>query len=199
MKPFSQACENNKQPILEALKPAFAGCHTILEIGSGTGQHAVFFARYLPHLYWQTSDQVHYHDGIHQWIAESGLENIGLPIALDVSEDTWPTADFDGVFSANTCHIMSWSDVGAMFKGVSELLPPGGCFCLYGPFNRNGEFTSQGNARFHDSLVRQDPKMGIRDDEAIFGLAEEHGLGLGSDLNMPANNRLLVMEKMAIS
>ncbi|WP_423907397.1 DUF938 domain-containing protein [Candidatus Spongiihabitans sp.] len=210
MKPFSQACENNKQPILAVLKNYFANASGILEIGSGTGQHAVFFAENLPGLFWQTSDQAPFHRGINLWIDDVAFDNIGKPIALDVRQkEQWPAnivnkqehgvrfsgVKFDGVFSANTAHIMSWDAVVEMFRGVGCLLMDNGLFILYGPFNRNGEFTSPSNEKFHGGLLRQDPQMGIRDDRAIVALANRNKLSLIDDVAMPANNRILVFSK----
>ena len=195
MKPFSQACQNNRQPILDQLQIAFEECQRVLEIGSGTGQHAVFFGREMPHLFWQTSDQDYYHPGISLWLDEAGLDNVGYPLSLNVSNNTWPDEPFDGVFSANTCHIMSWAEVEAMFSGVARVLNAGGVFCLYGPFNRNGAFTSEGNAAFHQSLIARDNKMGVRDDRAVIRLARENGFEFDHDIAMPANNRLLIFSK----
>ena len=195
MRPYSQACENNKQPILKILRRLFADRNRILEIGSGTGQHAVYFAEQLPHLYWQTSDRERHHDGIRQWIVETQAQNIGLPISLDVTASHWPQTGYDGVFSANTAHIMSWEAVEKMFHGVADLLCEGDVFALYGPFNRDGAFTSPSNYQFHCSLVRSDPRMGLRDDRSIYDLARSSGLCPVEDNAMPANNRLLVFSK----
>ena len=134
MKPYSKACDNNKQPILNELKSLFCSEQHVLEIGSGTGQHAVFFAEQMPTLFWQTSDCIGNHSGINQWIDEGQLTNIAHPIELDVSNSVWPDRVFDNVFTANTCHIMHWHDVIAMFKGVSKLLTVNGTFVIYGPF-----------------------------------------------------------------
>ncbi len=210
MKPFSQACENNKQAILEVLKNYFAKAVAILEIGSGTGQHAVFFAENMPKIFWQTSDQSQYHPGINLWIDDvatdyAGKRNIGRPLVLDVRQQAqWSTSmmakqgfgvKFDGVFSANTAHIMSWNMVVDMFKGVGCLLNHNGLFVLYGPFNRDGEFTSPSNEQFHAMLLGQDNQMGIRDDRALVELGNRQQLSLIDDVAMPANNRILVFCK----
>ncbi len=197
MKPHSQSCENNKLPILKVLIHAFHDRTRVLEIGSGTGQHAVFFAENLSHLFWQTSDQPMYHSGIVAWIESSTARKPGWPLTLNVAKDTWPEDDFDAMFSANTCHIMSWTEVQSMFKGIGRVLPVGGVFALYGPFNRCGEFTSEGNERFHQSLTTRNPLMGIRDDQDIFTLAIACGLVCEDDHEMPANNRLLVFRKQS--
>ena len=132
-KPFSQACENNRSPIGAVLMRLLSTSASVLELGSGTGQHAVRFAQQLPHLHRQTSDRMENHSGINQWLDGSGLDNVGAPIALDVSRDVWPTEPFDAVFSSNTAHIMAWSEVEIMFSRVSGTLSAGGLFCLYGP------------------------------------------------------------------
>ncbi len=196
MKQFSQACENNKGPILDILHEAFRNAETVLEIGSGTGQHAVWFAGHLPHLVWQTSDLAVNHPGIRAWIAEAGLPNLRQPLVLDVSR-AWPLQAVDGVFSANTAHIMAWREVQAMFAGVARLLEDNARFCLYGPFNYGGEYTSDSNARFDASLRAQDPRQGIRDLEDLQRLGDDVGLRLFADHPMPANNRTLVWAKRA--
>ena len=196
MLPFSQACENNKQPILQILQTAFRNCKFILEIGSGTGQHAVFFAEQMPWLIWQTSDQVEYLDGINAWCDQAQLANLKKPLVLDVTQKPWPHINaVDGIFSANTCHIMSWSMVEDFFEGVGNTLKSGGRFCLYGPFNYHGQFTNDSNARFDQWLKQRDPLSGIRDHEAIVALAAKAGLTLLEDHAMPANNRTLVFHR----
>lgn len=195
-KPYSQACENNKVAILNVISQYFDRCSHILEIGSGTGQHAVFFAREMPKLQWQTSDLRDNHSGIISWLSEAGLDNVRYPIELDVSLVDWPVEYIDGVFSANTSHIMAWPEVEAMFQGIGCHLPDGGIFCLYGPFNYQGKSTSESNALFDQHLKQRAPHMGIRNFEAINSLAAEQGLILLSDCEMPANNRTLVWEKV---
>ena len=151
MKPYSEACEENKQPILVVLERVFAGSRSVLEIGSGTGQHAVYFGAALGHLIWQTSDRPENHPGIRRWLDEAALPNVRAPVCLDVAGE-WPCERFDAVFSANTTHIMSWPEVEELFGGVGRVLNPGGCFALYGPFNFGGSYTSESNARFDESL-----------------------------------------------
>lgn len=194
-KPYSQACENNKTAILEVISQYFDACSHILEIGSGTGQHAVFFAGEMPQLKWQTSDLKENHSGIISWLSEAGLENVRYPIELDVSLPEWPVEGFDGVFSANTSHIMNWSEVEAMLQGVGYHLADGGIFCLYGPFNYHGKYTSESNALFDQHLKQRAAHMGVRNFEAIDSLAREQGLMLLADCEMPANNRTLVWQK----
>ncbi len=189
---FSQACENNKEPILTLLRGLFADSRDVLEIGSGTGQHAVHFAANLPHLIWQTSDRRENHDSIAAWLTEANLSNAMPPLTLDVDETPWPLDATGAVFSANTAHIMGWSSVVNMFTGVARILTPGAPFVLYGPFAYSGRHTAQSNARFDASLRSQDPQMGIRDMDDLLALGREQGLALASDNPMPANNRLLV-------
>lgn len=190
-KPFSQASENNKAAILQVLESAFAEVSQVLEIGSGTGQHAVHFARHLPHLQWQTSDLEQHHPGIALWLAEAQLSNLAPPLPLDVTQTEWPALIFDAVFTANTTHIMPWQAVECMFARIGERLPAGGVFCQYGPFNYDGRYTSDSNARFDLWLKSADPARGIRDFEAVEALARAAGLALRRDHEMPANNRLL--------
>jgi len=196
-KPFSQACENNKTAILEVLKTELADCKQVLEVGSGTGQHAVYFAEHLPHLNWQTSDQVSYHAGIRQWLADSELENVHAPLHLDVRDYAWGEAVYDAVFTANSLHIMALESAQHFVGQVGRALSSGGCFVAYGPFNYNGAYTSESNARFDTWLERQDPLSAIRDFEVLDRTARSGGLSLSGDYTMPANNRLLVWRKLS--
>ena len=195
MKPFAESSEQNKPPIYAVLKAFFHDIETVLEIGSGTGQHAVFFAEKFPHLTWMTSDLAQYHEGIQMWLQESGLSNTQGPLLLDVDQADWPVQKTDAVFSANTVHIMGWSSVEKMFAGIGRVLNRNGVFCLYGPFNYNGQFTSQSNAQFDIWLKQRDHVSGIRDFEALQKLANDAGLHFIEDIEMPANNRILVWEK----
>lgn len=197
VKQFSPACERNREPILAVLRDVLADHTHILEIGSGTGQHAVFFTAALPHLLWQTSDLPENHPSINAWREEARLANVLPPLTIDVSTNAWPNEIFDAVFSANTCHIMAWSEVQMMFKGVRDHLRTDGLLCLYGPFNYGGRFTSDSNAQFDASLKARASHMGIRDFEAINALAQDQGLILQNDYAMPANNRLLVWANKA--
>jgi len=194
-KPFAESCVQNRDPILAVLRELFADRGHVLEIGSGTGQHAVYFGAGLPHLRWQTADVTPHHAGIHLWLAEAGLANVLPPLALDVNETAWRNGRYDAVFSANTLHIMSWPEVEKFFEGVGEVLEAGGILAVYGPFNYNGAFTSESNARFDAWLKARDPVSGVRDFEAVDALARAQGLRLQQDIAMPANNRTLVWRK----
>lgn len=194
-KPFAESCVENQVVILDQLRPLFADRRSVLEIGSGTGQHAVFFAKAMPHLRWQTSDRKDNHAGIDMWLAESGLLNVRSPLTLDVATNDWPKGSYDAAFSANTVHIMGWSEVEALFQGLGKVLQAGAVFVLYGPFNVNGRFTSQSNARFDQWLKSRDPKSGLRDKAKLSALGASQGLMLDQDIEMPVNNRLLVWRR----
>jgi len=194
-KPFSQACENNKQPILDILLRVFSDRKQVLEIGSGTGQHAVHFAPQLPQLIWQTADLEHNHEGINAWIDDNPAENLRSPLPLDADHLPWLFDPVDAAFTANTCHIMAWSSVVNMFAGLDSAMEPNATLAIYGPFNYNGKFTSESNARFDQWLKQKAHHQGIRDFEAINKLAGKIGLSLIEDNEMPANNRLLVWQR----
>jgi cyclopropane fatty-acyl-phospholipid synthase-like methyltransferase len=193
MKPFSESCERNKEPILAVLREHFARASRVLEIGSGTGQHAVHFAQQMPHLAWQASDLPPNHAGILLWLEEAGLNNVLPPLTLDMlAPETWPPTTFDAMFSANTFHIMSWPAVQRAFDFIGATLAPGGVLAVYGPFNYGGEYTSDSNRNFDVWLKNRDPQSAIRDFEAVDALARAQGLRLVEDVTMPANNRTLV-------
>ena len=192
MKPHSEACERNRDPILKVLQEWFASAGTVLEIGAGTGQHAVYFARHLTHLTWLPTDREENLPGIRQWVTEAGAANLHDPQPLNVMSPHWPVSHADYVFTANTAHIMSWIEVEAMFEGVGKVLREKGLFCLYGPVNREGRFTSESNRDFDAMLRARDPVMGIRDDQALIALGSRCGLTFVADNSMPANNRLLI-------
>ncbi len=196
-KPFSEASEQNKGPILMVLKEVFARSRRVLEIGSGTGQHAVYFAAQLPHLSWIPSDLPHNHPGIQAWLDDAALPNMEPLLALDVRQRDWGAPQVDAVFSANTAHIVAWDGVQAMFAGVGALLPAAGVFALYGPFSYGGRHTSPSNARFDAWLKQIDPVQGVRDFEALSLLAAEAGMSPLRDVPMPVNNRTLVWVKHA--
>ena len=192
MLPSSEACERNKDPILAVLRGAFAATRQVLEIGSGTGQHAVHFAQHLPQLRWQPSETAENLGTLRARVELEGTANLAPPVRLDVRRHPWPVVGCDGVFSANTLHIMSWEAVCDFFHGVGELLPSQGVLCIYGPFRYAGRYTSESNAAFDRFLRERDPVSGIRDFEALDALARQEGLELDGDHDMPAHNRTLV-------
>lgn len=193
--PFSAATERNKQPILTVLRALWPAPQRVLEIGSGTGQHAVYFAEKLPHLGWIPSETPARMATLKPRLEQASLVNISPPVELDVSETPWPDCNANSAFAANVAHIMGWDAVIAMFRGVGRMLDADGQFCLYGPFNYNGRFTSAGNAAFDEDLRARDPAMGIRDLADLQKLAGEYDLELAQDHEMPANNRLLVWQR----
>lgn len=198
MKPFAPSCERNQTPILEKLKILFppSSKKHILEIGSGTGQHACAFASGLPHLIWQPSELEDKIIGIQQWIEETKVQNCRSPIILDVTNpQNWPRMEYDAAFSANTAHSLSWMQVIQMFQGANQCLGENGLFMLYGPFNYAQQYTSASNAEFDAWLKTHNTFSGIRDIEAIQALADDCGLRPLYDFEMPNYNRLLVWEK----
>jgi cyclopropane fatty-acyl-phospholipid synthase-like methyltransferase len=198
IKPYSEACDRNRDPILAGIRPLLAKCQAVLEIGSGTGQHAVYFAEKMPHLIWYPSDREENLAGIELRRKEAALANVRPPLPLDVAQSPWPNVAADTVFSANTTHIMHWPEVKAFFAGVGALLPEQGMLLLYGPFNYKQHYTSESNARFDDWLKARDPLSGIRNFEDLDRLANRAGMVLRQDFAMPANNRLLFWQKQTI-
>ena len=195
-KPFSPACERNQDAILAVLREHFANRTRVLEIGSGTGQHAVHFARALPHLVWQTSDVPAHLSGIRQWLADAHLPNTPAPLAFDINAVS-PPGEFDAIFSANTLHIMGWDEVQRLFAALPQLMRESALLVVYGPLNVGGRFTSASNAAFDASLRADHPQRGIRDFEAVDALARAAGLGLVEDRAMPANNRCITWRRTA--
>ena len=195
MKPYAESCAQNREPILAVLREAFGDRQRVLEIASGTGQHAVHFGQALPHLAWQTSELPENHAGIQAWLDEAQLCNVLPPLALDVNAADWPAEPVDAIFNANTVHIIAWPAVERMFAGIGRVLAAGGILCLYGPFNYGGQFTSESNARFDVWLKSRDPNSGVRDFEAINMLAQAQGLRLLRDVAMPSNNRTLIWRR----
>ncbi|MCK5918474.1 MAG: DUF938 domain-containing protein [Cocleimonas sp.] len=195
-KPFAGSCEQNQDPILNVIQPLLKECQSVLEIGSGTGQHAVYFAGKMPHLHWQTSDRVENHQGINAWLQETHNANIYPPLTLDVSKDPFPKQPFDAIFSANTLHIMSKNDVSAFFQNITTCMKAGSILLAYGPFNYNGEYTSDSNAQFDRWLTSRDINSGIKDIEWLNELADAIGLERVDDYAMPANNRMLYWKKL---
>jgi cyclopropane fatty-acyl-phospholipid synthase-like methyltransferase len=193
----SEACERNKGPILAVLAAELAAQHAVLEIGSGTGQHAVHFATHLPYLTWQPSEMRSQLAPLIERLRREAPPNVRAAIALEVHDDPWPAGDVDAVFSANTLHIMAWSAVREFFRGSAAVLRPGGVLCVYGPMRYRGEYTSPSNAQFDQWLKERDPQSGIRDFEALDALARAQGLRLHADHAMPANNQTLVWQRPA--
>jgi len=194
VKRSSDACERNREPILKILKRVFADRRAVLEIGSGTGQHAVYFAAELAHLTWQPSDVAENLPSIRAWREEAAEPKPLEPIELDVDRP-FPAVGVDAVFTANTLHIVSWPQVEQMFAAIGRLLPFGGVLAIYGAFKYGGKHTAPSNAEFDAWLRGRDAKSGQRDIEAVTALANSHGLVLEEDNAMPANNRLLVFRQ----
>jgi hypothetical protein len=192
----SEACERNKEPILQILRRTFSASSAVLEIGGGTGQHAVFFATHLEHIRWQPTDRADVLDALDARVKLEGPGNCESPVELDVDDRPWSAAiaerRFDAVFTANTLHIMSWSSVENLFDGIGPMLADGGLLCVYGPFKYAGRFTAPSNERFDQALRARDPLSGIRDFQSVNDLAVRQGLALLADHAMPANNQLLV-------
>jgi SAM-dependent methyltransferase len=202
-KPFSPAAERNRDAILTVLRqhltiPAHPERQPlrVLEVGSGTGQHAVHFAGSLPYVLWQCSDVAEHLAGIRAWLSEAGLSNTPPPWELDVNVGL-PTVAYEAVFTANTLHILGWAEVQRLFAELPRALARGGLLVVYGPFNVGGQFTSTGNATFDAALRADDPKRGIRDLEAVDSLAQAAGLAMVADVSMPANNRCIVWRRQA--
>jgi len=196
-KPFSEACENNKVPILGVISHYFSKGITVLEIGSMTAQHVQFFAEKLPEVTWQPSETAEHMKTLQAGLEGVELDNILPPIQLDVTDAIWPLTMAEGIFSANTLHIMPESAVARFFRGASVVMAPEAYLCVYGPFNYGGEYTSESNARFDNWLKIENPASGIRDFELVNALAAKESMTLVADHEMPANNRLLVWQKMA--
>lgn len=195
-KPYSESCDQNREPILRVLKPLLSESSSVLEIGSGTGQHAVYFAQKMPHLTWHTSDCIAYLPGIHMWQQEAALDNMPHPVELDVTQSNWPENDFDAIFTANSVHIMSWRDVVALFSGAGRSLTFDGLFIIYGPFNYDQSYTSDSNERFDEWLKAHDPQSGIKNFEDLVLLADDAAMTLVDDIEMPANNRILIWRSL---
>jgi cyclopropane fatty-acyl-phospholipid synthase-like methyltransferase len=197
-KPSARSVERNSAPILEVLKKHFSQVKRVLEIGSGTGQHAVHFATEFPGAQWQTSDVETALPGIRRWLEDARLPNLPPPLSLDVS-GPWPVrpreARYDAVFTANTLHIIGWPEVQRLFAGLNDVVAEDAVLAVYGPFNYNGAFTSDSNREFDELLKQHYPGSGIRDFEAVNALAESIGFKLIADHPMPSNNRTLVWQR----
>ncbi len=197
---YSEACERNRAPILAVLKTWLTGPARVLEVGSGSGQHALYFGKHLPHLRWQPSEVAALLSVLTQNIRSSGqggAANIESPLELDVLTADWGCSPFDAVYTANTLHIISVTAVEHFFRGAGQVLRPGGLLLVYGPFRYNNRYTSDSNARFDSWLRSRDPASGIRDFEQLNQLAEAGTMELRADVAMPANNQLLIWQKTA--
>jgi len=190
-KPYAESCDQNKASILAVISPVFSSLTNVLEIGSGTGQHAIYFAENMPNLKWHTSDCTSYLEGINSWLAEANLENVLPPFELDVTTSQWPTLEIDAIFTANSIHIMSQPDVVNFMTGVGKLLRKQGELMIYGPFNYEGDYSSASNESFDQWLKSRDPLSGIKHFEEMVSLANDNAMQLVSDYEMPANNRIL--------
>lgn len=197
--PFSAACERNKDPILSVIAPYLAQSSMVLEIGSGTAQHAVYFAKAFPDVKWQTSDQAHYVEGIQARLMAEQMDNVIAPVVLDVNQPVWFTdkQQFDLIYSANTLHIMSDDDVTAFFNGLSAVTSIGSHLIIYGPFIYQGQFTSDSNAWFDQDLRTRGVGSSIKEFDLVNQLAKQQGFVLQADHAMPANNQCLIWEKQS--
>ncbi len=198
----SPACERNQQPILNLLQQWLPSGARVLEIGSGSGQHGIFFARALAGLHWQPTERHEIMPDLAERISLEGRSQLAqgavvtTPIELDVDRlEHWPQPSFDAVFSANTCHIMAAPSVANLIAGAARLLGPGGLMLLYGPFQDNGIHTAASNAAFDAHLRSLDPAMGVRDAQEIGRWALAQGLRLMADQAMPADNRTLIFQR----
>lgn len=197
MLPYSDACERNKDPILAVLRQEFARCTHVLEVGSGTGQHAVHFALAMPHLVWQPSELPDAMPALRKRIFNEGPSNLRAPVPIDVTARPWDVRRVDGVFTANTLHIMGWPQVEAFFAGLPDVAKPGAVLAIYGPFRHDGEYTSPSNESFDAMLRARDPASGIRDFEAVDGLARASGFTFVAKHAMPANNETLIWNRVS--
>jgi SAM-dependent methyltransferase len=187
------ATERNRAPILEVLRRALPDEGFVLEVASGTGQHAAFFAAALPHLTWQPTDIDPRHlESIRAWSRVAAAPNLASPLHLDVEVDPWPIARADAVVNINMIHIAPWSACEALMRGAARILPAGGVLFLYGPFKRGGQHTAESNARFDERLRGEDPRWGVRDMGDVEDTASKSGLRLVEVVPMPANNHSLV-------
>lgn len=194
-KPYAEYAARNAASILEILKREFRNCKCVLEIGSGTGQHAVAFATELDHLHWQTSDLDENHTGINAWIDAGELDNVMAPLSMDVRTADVEACTYDAAYSSNTAHIMGIDAVENMYTLVGRALCDGGVFCLYGPFRCDGRFNTQSNADFDTDLRGRDSAMGIRDLETLDTFAAANGLQRQRLYAVPSNNYVAVWQK----
>ena len=195
-KRFAPACDRNREPILSVLQQILPSAGRVLEIGSGTGQHAAFFAPHFPNLTWQPSDLADNLASIEAWRIDAGVENIASPLLLDLFAPTWPIDQIDALVCINTVHIVSWTGVENLFRGGVQRLAPGGLLYVYGPFRYRDRPLEPSNVEFDRWLKQRDPESGVREFEAVDDLAHKSGFTLGGDLPMPANNRSIWWRKI---
>ncbi|HEX5304637.1 MAG TPA: DUF938 domain-containing protein [Dyella sp.] len=195
-RPSSPACVRNREPILAVLQPWLADRRRVLEIGSGTGEHAVHFAAAMPQLVWQTSDREEYLPGIRAWLEHAQLPNTPPTVTLDVS-DCWPQGPFDAVFTANTLHIMGWPEVQRLFAALPAICTADARLAIYGPFHERGQPTCASNAAFDAALQARDPRMGLRERAAVDDLAAAGGFKLQRVVPMPSNNLCMLYRREA--
>jgi SAM-dependent methyltransferase len=201
----ASAFHRNHQPIWQVLQRFLLGqAGDVVEVGSGTGQHVVYFAGQTPDVIWWPSDLNAQHlKSIEAWRAHSGLANVRPPLRIDLSDPAWCPAMHDGsgpgpllaLFCANVIHIAPWRVAEGLFEGAGRYLAPGGRLFLYGPFKRDGKHSAISNAVFDTSLREKDPEWGVRDVADVQKLAADAGLSLAETAAMPANNLILVFER----
>jgi SAM-dependent methyltransferase len=197
-KAFAPAAERNREPILQVLRRVLPTRGTVLELASGTGQHAAYFAEHLPSLRWQPTDvSAQALQSIGAWVEEARLSNLLPPLELDVCSEDWPVAGIDAMLCINMIHICAWDTTEALFFGARDLLPPGSPLITYGPYRLHGRHTAPSNAAFDQSLRARDPRWGVRDVDELMGLGRRAGLSLAERVDMPANNMTLVWRRVA--
>jgi cyclopropane fatty-acyl-phospholipid synthase-like methyltransferase len=197
--PVAEACLRNQRPILDVLGKYLPASSYVLEVGSGTGQHAAYMTEHLPGVRWQPTEVRERLNDIRLWQTHCQRDGFLAPLELDVRQDIWPTREADAVFSANVVHFVSWAEVESLFRGAQRALRSGGLLILYGPYNYDGQFTSEGNIALDQWLRERNPDSGIKDFEQIVLLGRSHDLFLRADEEMPANNRTLIFQKAEIS
>lgn len=192
--PHSPASDRNRKPICQVLRRWLPDQARVLEIGSGSGQHAVYFCDRIPGLHWQATELAEHMAGLRLRLAVEGSQ-LPAPMELDVRQADWPEGPYDAIFTANTLHIMPWDHTPVLIRQSAKRLVPGGLLVIYGPFQYQGRHTADSNRQFDHSLTNRDPAMGVRDAVAVSRLAEMHGLIAEADIAMPANNRILIFRQ----
>ena len=192
----SPAVARNREPILAVLREVLPDRGNVLEIASGSGEHAFYFAYHLPRVTWYPSDaNVAARSSIAAWRNEGGPPNLRPPLALDVIRRPWPYVDYDALVCINMLHISPWAASEALLAEAGERLPSGGALYLYGPFKRDGRHTAPSNADFDADLQRRNPDWGIRDLGEIQALAQANGLFIERIVEMPANNLSVILRR----